>query len=53
MDNFKGFDIALAIINAGLMNNGKFSDISIQADQDMLDVNLYQYGMLASCFYKI
>ena len=53
MEKFKGYDISLVIINAGLMNNGKFNEVSIKAAQDMLDVNLYQYGMLASLFGEI
>ena len=43
-------DIGLVIINAGLMNNGNLDKVSIRSTQDMIDVNLYQYGLFAKMF---
>lgn len=39
--------VALLILNAGCMPNGNFERVSAQDLQDILDVNLYQVGMLS------
>ena len=40
-------DIALVVINAGCMFNGSFDRVPEDKLQAMIDVDLYQYGMLA------
>ena len=44
--------IKICIINAGVMNIGKFSECSSEQLVDMIDVNCYQYAMMSKICFK-
>lgn len=44
--------LKICIINAGVMNFGKFSESSSEQLVNMIDVNCYQYAMMSKICFK-
>lgn len=46
MDKVKDLDISIVFINAGIMPVGHMENIPVEVISELLDINVYQYGML-------